>query len=497
MQTEQNLIRSFCYKCDKDFGKAMAYCMICGNEDLIPNPHQEISIKEAEKIYPRKPVTLPETEPTVEELYNELKEPQSKLQLDEDAVRHLLNDDFGFLTGNAGTGKSTIINEISRLHPELLEVCASTGIAAVNLNSKTLHSTLKYFDTRSLENNWREGKLHFYLRLIRARKQKLLIDEVSMIPKEQLDFLINAIDDINSDNTGKKLGCWLAGDICQLPPVKAEPVFKSDYWNRFENNMVRLTKVWRQDSLDFMTAINLIRQSKANEAVKLLQDCGVTFQSKIDDNFLGTTIIPKNDEVDFYNEKRLRQVSSPLIRVTAINRGEQNKEWQRMIPYELRLKVGAYVMILCNQIPDFEYVNGDCGVVEQYNEKTEMFYIKLKRTGDIVSIPRIHRYNMQDNEPVNVRGNFTPYIDFKSQQWVVGAISYFPLRLAYASTTHKTQGLSLDLVQIDSRHNFFGAPSMAYVAISRARTPEGLFIVGSPESVARKIIMSKDVRKYI
>lgn len=479
MSFEQILIRSYCYKCQKDYGKDVPYCTKCGNEDLISNPSIEIP------------------EEVLEEIFEEVKEPQTKLQLDETAVKKLIEDDFGFLTGNAGTGKSTIINEISRLHPELLEVCASTGIAAVNLNSKTLHSTLKYFDTKSLENNWREGKLHFYLRLVRARKQKLLIDEVSMIPKEQLDFLVNAIDDINSDNSGRKLGCWLAGDICQLPPVKAEPIFKSDYWDRFENNTVRLTKVWRQDNLEFMEAINLIRHSKANEAMELLQKCGVTFVNKIDDNFLGTTIIPKNDEVDFYNEKRLRQVSSPLLRVTAINRGAQHKEWQRMIPYELRLKVGAYVMILCNQIPDFEYVNGDCGTIEDYSSASETFKIKLKRTGEIVSIGRINRFNMQDNEPDRPIGNFTPYTDFKSGQWITGAISYFPLRLAYASTTHKTQGLSLDYVQIDSRHNFFGAPSMAYVAISRARTPEGLFIVGNPKSVASKINMSKDVIKYV
>lgn len=107
------------------------------------------------------------------------------------------------------------------------------------------------------------------------------------------------------------------------------------------------------------------------------------------------------------------------------------------------------------------------------------------------------RPNLSDDEPSYKTGNFQHYLDPMTGQWIIGTIRYFPLRLAYASTIHKSQGLSLDRVQIDTRDKFFSAPSMAYVAISRARTPEGLTLVGTPESIASKMIMSKEVIKYV
>lgn len=431
---------------------------------------------------------------------------QSPLQLDENAVNKLLDDDFGFLSGIAGTGKSTIINEVSRLYPNLLEVCASTGIAAVNLNSKTLHSTLKFFDYYSLEVAWQEQVLHYNLRLVRSRRQKLLIDEISMIDAGTFDLIMSAVDEINSDGTGKTLGVWLTGDMAQLPPIKnklydykgnGQYIFKSDYWDRFAKNTIRLTKVWRQDNIEFMKGINLIRAGKGVEAIKVFKECGVIFAKEVDNNFIGTTLIPKNNEVDAYNEKRLRMLTTSLIRVDSKSYGKQLREWQKLIPIELRVKVGALVMLLANDIPDFNYVNGDTGIIEDYNAKDEIFKVKLKRTGKLIKISRIARTNLSDKEPDFPSGGFTPYSDYKTGQWVIGRILYFPLRLAYASSIHKSQGLSLDTVQIDARHNFFSYPSMGYVGISRARTPSGLILVGDPESIGRKMRMSSEVKQYV
>lgn len=550
-QIEQEFIRDFCPRCNIKVTKDAISCNNCGSEDLIPDPflmlansnndkaflealeaaHNneynsieelsddeiKVTINNTNTFYEIEEEGISGLEDLTEEELKELEvatedvaeflneegfidiKERSPLQLDENAVHKLTTEKFGFLTGNAGTGKSTLISELSRLHPELLEICATTGIAAINLNSKTLHSTLKFFDTKSLEINWREQLLHMNLRKVRARRKILLIDEVSMLGAEQLDLICNAIDDINNDDTGKQLGLWVSGDMCQLPPVKMKYVFKSDYWDRFEDNKVRLTKVWRQDNLDFMKGIDLLRSNKGIEAMEIFKKCGVNFLDKVNDDFEGTTLIPNNADVDAYNEKRLRALPGMLIRSQSKIRGKEMKEWEKLVPAELRLKVGAYVMILSNDIPDFKFVNGDCGWVEDYDESEDAFNIKLKRTNSIVSIKRIKRQNFSDKEPeaYMFTPKFQPYQDYKTGDWVIGEILYHPLRLAYASTIHKSQGLSLDMVQINTRPPFFGYDAMGYVSISRARTPEGLFLIGNPDAIGRKITMNKEVLKYV
>jgi len=492
MTTE--IIRDYCPFCQITVPEGALSCNLCGTNDLIPNPFfdnvdflLEENAKEAAVFR------------SVEDSFLEEEKEESKLQLDQNAVNNILHSNFGLLMGLAGSGKSTLINEINRLHPDQLEIVATTGIAAVNLNSKTINSTLKYFDTKSLENAWREQLLHMNLRKVRARKKKLLIDEASMMDAEQLNLIMNAMDDINQDGTGKTLGLWLTADFLQLPPVKAKYVFHSDYWDRFDNNTIKLTKIWRQDNPIFLEALNKVRAGDGRSAVPLLKQAGVTITDKLDNYFNGTTIIPLNANVDSFNEKRLREIEGSLIRVVAKRSGKNLSEWDRLIPAELRLKVGALVMILANDIPNFTYVNGDLADIESYDSSKELFSVRLRRNNNLVKIGRICRENFSDKEPekYNYTASFTPYLDYKTGQWVIGKINYFPLRLAWATTTHKSQGLSLDLVQIDTSPKFFGASGMSYVAMSRARTPQGLRLVGRESDIINKINTDPEVRRFI
>ena len=141
-------------------------------------------------------------------------------------------------------------------------------------------------------------------------------------------------------------------------------------------------------------------------------------------------------------------------------------------------------MILSNQLPDFDYVNGDCGHLEGY-ESGEM-QVRLVRNGNVVAVPRLVRSASSKDKPSGFSGAreegyvARPHRDAKGR-YVEGQVEYFPLRLAYGSTVHKSQGLSLDRCQVDFRNSFFRQPAMLYVALSRVRTLEGLCLVGDRE----------------
>lgn len=405
---------------------------------------------------------------------------------------------FSFLTGSAGSGKSYIMIGKMKKDSSFIELGATTGIAAINCGTKTINSILKYFDTNSLRENYESGKLQYLLRKIRQTKKNLGIEEVSMLHAEQLDLIYDAIVEINEDKVTRRLGLILVGDLCQLSPVKGEFITKSKCWPEFKSNMTKLTKIWRQSDSRFLNALNCIRKGHGEEAIEYLKMCNVEFRNTLINDFKGTTIIPKNVDVDNFNTKRLYDIPNQMIRVVPTRKGSQLGEW-KLIPTELRLKIGAYVMILQNEIETWSYVNGDCGEIVGYDQTKDMFGVRLKRTNQVVCIRRMKRFNLSDEnpKPYHFNGGFRPYNDHRTGKWVMGEISYHPLRLAYASTTHKCQGLSLDLVQLDSRPQFFGLEGMCYVGISRARTPEGLIIVGNENDLARKIKVNKEVLEYV
>ena len=183
----------------------------------------------------------------------------------------------------------------------------------------------------------------------------------------------------------------------------------------------------------------------------------------------------------------------------------RTKEWG--IPPSVRLKTNAYVMLLSNA-PDFGYANGDCGWIEGHSE--ESVQVKLVRTGQVVEVPRVVRGVEHAEKPdaysgtVSIpksedAGAYIPRQHYRGRvkRYVMGQIEYFPLRLAYASTVHKSQSLTLDKVQCDFRDHFFSHPGMLYVALSRCRTLEGLRLVGQQGTFARHCTVDSRVREWI
>lgn len=421
-----------------------------------------------------------------------------------------------FVTGEAGSGKTFLVKSEIEKDPTYGALCATTGIAAVNLGSTTINSLLGFFDTDSMRDAYQRGSLNAKIHKIALKGcQRIVLDEASMMDKFQLDILYSAVKDVNQyKSTKKPMGITLVGDLCQLPPVckGAKPganplwIFKADCWPKFAENTQRLTKIWRQNDPEFLQAINHLRRGEGGPAAEILKTL-TRFEPTTNGLFEGTTILPLNDEVDRHNFVRLGRVNGKPCVVQSRRWGKQSGEWRKNIPESMQLKIGAFVMILANDSPSFSYVNGDTGYIRDFDGNS--FTVELIRTQRTVQIGLLHRTVALREPPMdNVDGPWAeasvfsvPFgrvsYDEEKELWHHGGVLYYPLRLAWASTVHKSQGLSLDRCQIDIRGNFCGQPSMCYVALSRCRTPQGLRIVGTVDLLAKRCNTDPEVAPWL
>lgn len=383
-----------------------------------------------------------------------------------------------FITGAAGTGKTFTQKKLIEENQKYGLLCATTGIAAINLGATTLNSVLKFFDTDSLRDRFNRGGLTSTLHRIGRTIKKLVIDEVSMMDARQLDYIYQAMFLVNEfqDMEGKPMGITLTGDFCQLPPIKSPWAFEADCWEHFERRTTKLTKVYRQDNADFLAAINFARSGEGAQCVNALQSLGVRFIHQQEGRFKGTTIMSKNDQVDNFNFSALMDVPGTAFGLNRAAWGDQAGEWKN-IPETLKLKEGAYVMILANDHSGmFEYANGDCGTI-QSKDINGTIWIKLKRNEKLVGIQPITRYKSANEEDAELslkkqfpseyleqKNPFDPekldhlYCDkdcgasdpgIRYGSWGrpsyncqsgsinIGAVKFYPLRLAWATTVHK------------------------------------------------------------
>jgi len=425
------------------------------------------------------------------------------------------------ITGSAGTGKTYTIRKEMEDDPKKQGILASTtGISAVNLGTTTINALLKYFNTDSLRQAFIKGRLTRRFAELALFCKELYIDEFSMLDGDQLDIFHQALREANNQQKVKKknpdgMGLTLVGDLAQLPPVKCKWPFEAECWGMFEANHTKLEKNWRQGDGCFLDAINAIRSGDGSNGARLLKEAGVEFSNANLIDFPGTTILAKNNDVDRFNYVALSKVAGDMIRVPSerwlCNAAKAPGEWKN-IPDLLQVKLGAYVMILANTM-DFSYANGDCGFIKGYDPSTHIFQVELVRNQRIVNVPMVTRELFADYDPLNFinpneattesvakgepRPWNIPFYDEDKDRYVTGAIRFAPIRLAYSSTVHKTQSLTLDRVQMDVRNGFFGSPAMLYVAVSRCRTPQGLRIVGTPELVASRCKVDPKVLRWL
>lgn len=447
-----------------------------------------------------------------------------------------------FITGRAGTGKTFTVRERCAADPMYAQLSSSTGISAINLSTVTIHSLLGFFDTDSLRDAYIQGSVQRRLKKIVAEGYRnIILDECSMISRETLDLLVRAFDDVNGGllQEGKQpVGLILVGDFAQLASIPDKPAgssytkgrrraavpipwaFKSQFWARFEKNTTHLTKVWRQADQRFLAALDFARAGRGRDCLQVLQSCGQRFESFVDNAFNGTTIVGKNDEVDRINQIRLDGVKGRVIQLPSRRwavGGKVRQEWKH-IPERTLLRENCYVMILANQYVDGQmvYANGDCGWVRGIQPSVDKLIppsvmVELVRTGEVVNVESLVRGIDWSEKPDWVGGEWTeqvgdadgkfcaqPHLRKQKRRYVTGQIEYYPLRVAYASTVHRAQGLSLDKVQVDFRGWMFKAThSMTYVSLSRCRTLEGLRLVGMPEMLADRCKVDSEVLRWL
>lgn len=431
---------------------------------------------------------------------------------------------FEFITGMAGTGKSHLLRERMEQDSGYAVMTATTGVAAINLGEgvTTINSFLKFFDGESLQRAYEEGWLaRRVLRYARENPARnVVIDEVSMLPARYLDLIVDAMLDAEkmradyyTEEHGEIPGLIVTGDFCQLPPVKGQFAFYSKHWAKFEANTTKLTKNWRQTDETFLQALLLARKGRGAECARLLFKSGVTFSDTVDQNFDGTTLFPTNMAVNKYNQDRFDRINQPPVNFRAIRRGKQRGEWVNEIPDSITLKKGTLILILANEPQSFRYVNGDLAEIldvvtghteiDEEGEEKEVscqpyIRVRLRRNGYEFNLrPIIREHVVYERPKEDEIEGFRPWYDTKKKHWVIGEVEYMPVRLGYASTIHKSQGLSLDSVQIDVRNKWAAAPAMVYVALSRSRTPNGVRIVGNPGILSSRIITSPDVKRWI
>lgn len=435
-------------------------------------------------------------------------------------LRAVLSVPFSALLGAAGSGKTFLTKAWAEEEPGLL-LAATTGIAAINLGGETINSILGYFDTQSLQEAYINGSLTARLgKLWRVGVRRLVVDEVSMLAGDQLTFLVRAIEEVNG--RGYVLGKWkdddeapppamgltLVGDFLQLAPVKATYAFESPEWSRFKDTSVTLTEIRRQADPGFIEMLRAARAGRGHQVAEYFGDRSA-IHGETDERFEGPTLVAKNDSVDRYNALRMGALPGHAVYFPSNRWGKLRSEWGQLekpkaqwgIPEVLELKIGALVMVLANyrdpETRRLRYVNGDLGTLIDAEDVNA--WVRLQRTGETVEIMPVKRL-------VKVPCDSTRRTELREQglaeridgKWeIVGSITYMPLRVAYASTVHKSQGLSLDRVQINIRDHFFKSPGMLYVALSRARTMAGLRLVGSPGAITERCTTDPRLRAWL
>ena len=402
-----------------------------------------------------------------------------------------------FLTGKAGTGKTTFLKFIRENTSKEIAVLAPTGVAAINAGGTTIHSFFQLpfgpYVPASI-NKWKgENKeatdKHHLLGRLRYTKEKiqllqaielLVIDEISMVRCDVLDE-IDVILRHYRNRYHEPFGgvqMLLIGDMYQLPPVAIDdewkilsPFYNSPYF--FDSNVIHeqpplyieLEKIYRQRDHVFVELLNKIRDNEMDAtAAQLLHSRYLPLQQQ-ERNSGSITLTTHNNSADNINAKELQNLQGKSFEFKATITGEF---YEKSFPAEevLKLKVGAQVMYLRNDQEKIKrFFNGKIGVIQ-----------KIENDKIFVQSPNEEPIEVTKYKWENIRYSFNRNTQ-RVDEDVTGSFEQFPLRLAWAITIHKSQGLTFEKAVIDAGAAF--APGQVYVALSRCTSLEGIILHSS------------------
>lgn len=365
-----------------------------------------------------------------------------------------------YLTGAAGSGKTYVLNEYIKYLREnhiVVGVTASTGIAATHMNGMTIHSWagLGIGDSIDIERILAKSTVKKRM----AETKVLLIDEISMLDGHVLDAvdaITRAFKDKNKPFGG--LQVVLSGDLFQLPPVtkSGEPffVFNSEAWKSMNLKICYLEEQHRQDDSNLLSILNAIRSNNIDETH--FEELSERIKPAPTDEDI-IKLYTHNTHVDEINTTELNKLKTESKIYYMSNKGRQNAVdsliKRCLAPEELILKLGSEVMFVANN-PTKQFYNGTLGKVVDFNDDGQPVIQTKERRITVEE----HTWKTEDGDKT------------------IAEITQLPLRLAWAITIHKSQGMSLDAAEVDLSKSF--EPGMGYVALSRVRTIEGLYIKG-------------------
>lgn len=401
-----------------------------------------------------------------------------------------------FITGRAGTGKSTLLQYFKSHTEKNIVILAPTGVAAVNIGGATIHSFFQFKPDITLEKAWAKGTKAKKPELYRAL-DAIVIDEISMVRADLLDCVDAFMRRVCGNNQpfgGKRL--ILFGDLYQLPPVVtrddgeifrtryASPFFFSaDVISRLALTFVELDHIYRQSDDEFIRVLNAIRENTASDQDLTLLNTRVNEDYAPPPEEYVIYLTGTNRDAESYNTYQLHSLSGKLHAFSATSTGAFDQRTEPA-PRQLTLKIGAQVMLTAND-REKRFANGTIGRVEEIGnmDGSPVISIRLKN-GKLVDVGpnswEMFKFSYNDKSR-------------RITSEVAGTYTQLPLMLAWGITIHKSQGKTFERLAIDLPQSF--AHGQTYVALSRATSLSGIIL--KRPLTTRHIIMDPIVTTWL